>query len=222
MPVKTGYGMQADAWGAVIFDHAQDCDTIEQSTIANIKARGWDNVTAQKGPLMLEGVLQDHVIVEQDLGNGGRATVAVRVAKQGNNDLEVGWRVFEKNVKAAWWSGMSQGMLIFWGGMFCLAGCVTIEIGLGIIPLIIGVPMLLTGLGWWKVDQQKPNTNVVEQVGSRKLAGMVDTALMKAISEAGVSTSEMRVLQRSSTEGMGRLARTDVLDELTGKPKLEL
>ena len=221
MAVKTKFGLQVDAWGALLMDRAELAEEVEKLTIETIEDRGLEGLTIGRDSINLGGGYREYVTVEQNLGGGGRATALLRAAARGK-DMDISWRLFERNVgKAVMW-GMSQGVLLF-------LGLLSIIVGLGVIPLtggaglcifIPGVVMVGASFGWWRVGRKKTTAGTVEQFESRALAQIVHWCLMKVLASKGVSSQGLQVLQEASTSGLAKLGPTDLVDELTNAPKI--
>ena len=221
MAVKTEYGLQVDAWGALVMDRGDLAEEVEELTIQNLKERELENLTITKAEIRLGGPAREHVVVGQDLGGGGEATTLLRVVRRAK-DLELSWRLFERNVSKVTLWGMSQGTLIVVGSIFTAAGVLSVAFGIGLCPLAIGVPLLGVGLGWWTIGRKKTTAGTTEQFASRALANTVHWALMKALASKGIASQHLQVLQPATEPGLGKLMPTDMIDELAGTSKLRL
>lgn len=232
MTVRTGYGIQVDAWGALVMDQAEQLSQIEQDTIHNLKMRGIEGLTVTKAPLRLDGVMQEHIIANQNLGRGGRAAVALRLSKRGSQDLEISWRAFEKNVRMDWFSGLIQGILVVVGGFciitglfgaLCMAPVFPPLLLAALVFLLPGIAMVGIAWGWWGASKRKTSAGTTEQFLSRALAATVDRSLMEALANNGVTAQHLKILQRSQTEGLGRLSKTDWIDEISRRrPEIDI
>ena len=222
MAVKTKYGLQVDAWGALVMDRGNLAKDIEQLTIENLRDRELENLTITREVISLGGFVGpalEHVVVEQDLGGGGRATTLLRIVPR-VKDLDLSWRLFERNVNTAQSWGVSQGTLVTVGSLLTAAGVLSVVLGVGLCLLAIGVPILGLGLGWWGVARKKTTAGTTDQFASRALANTVHWSLMKALASKGVANQHLQVLQQTAEPGLGRLMPTDLIDELTSIPKI--
>ena len=221
MAVTTEYGMQVDAWGALVMDRANLAEELEKLTIQNLKERELEKVTITKTEVRLGGTALEHVVVEQDLGGGGRATTLLRIVPRAK-DLDLSWRLFERNLKKMMVWGMSQHSLITAGIGFIIAGLFTAIFGFGLCFVPVGIVLLGVGLGWWTVGRKKTTAGTTEQFASRALANTVHWALMKALASKGIASQHLQVLQPATEPGLGKLMPTDMIDELAGTSKLSL
>ena len=217
--MKIAYGLQVDAWGALVMNKGDLADELKEMTISTVEERGLEELKITEESVSLDGRSTEdarpHVIFQQDLSQGGLATVALRLARKGAQDLEISWRLFEKNVRTEMAWGLSQGALVFWGLVFLGAGILGSVVGIGLCFLPVGLVLLGAGLGWWRLGKKKTSASTYQQFDSRGLVQMVDYALMKALSSKGVAAQELRVLQEATISGLGKLAKTDAVDDLT-------
>ncbi len=214
--MKTQYGMQVDAWGAVVEGRASLASQIEFDVKQKVFLIGPKRMLIRKKKLALDGFFgarQEHVLFIQDLGGGGSATVAFRVARYGNASLELSWRLFEKNVVSESGSCLGQAGLTFFGLVFIGAGILTSLFGYGLCLIIAGIAMLGAGLGWWTFGRRKPSTSTYQQFASRQLAQTVSYVISRALARAGISAREVQVLQRTSVGGLGGMVAANPLDE---------
>jgi hypothetical protein len=220
MAVRTRFGLQVDAWGALVMEKAELAEEVEKLTIEYVKDRELEGLAIAKGSVDLGGGSREYVAIEQNMGGGGRAAALLRIASRGK-DLDISWRLFEKNVtKSVVW-GMSQGTLLVLGTLTSIVGLGVLPLyGAGLCLLIPGIVMIGASFGWWRVGRSKTTASTVEQFESRALAQMVHWSLMKAMASNGISSAQVQVLQQANTSGLAKLMPTDLVDELTDKPKL--
>lgn len=213
--MQTKYGLQVDAWGALLMERAPLRDALEAKVIENMKARGLQNFEAFRETVSLDSFgAREHVIFEQRLGGGGAATAALRIFPNNQKDLEISWRLFEKNTVKGVGQGLGQTTLIVLGIGFILVGIPLSLFGVGLLGVCIGIGLIGMGLGWWGTSRNKTTASAFQQFDSRALAQTLDYALMRALSELGVTTQELRILRQSSAAGMGNLKPTNPLDGL--------
>jgi hypothetical protein len=215
--MKTAYGLQVDAWGALIIGKGALVDELKQLLLAGVQERGLERLRITEEKIALDSLSEarEHIIFQQDLGQGGLATVALRIARKGKEDLEISWRLFEKNVRTELFWGLSQGALIYLGLIFIGAGIIMIPFGgMGLCGIPFGLFLLGTGLGWWKLGKSKTTASTYQQFDTRSLVQIVDYALMRALASKGVTAQELRVLQRANMSGLGNLAKTDLTTDL--------
>lgn len=212
--MKSQYGLQVDAWGALVMGRASLVAEIEELVISNVEERGVENLTVSKNQVSLDGARQEHVVFERDLSKGGRAAVALRVVQQGDEDMVISWRLFEKNVHKERTWGCAYQALIVGGLIVTLSGAIALAVAVGACILPVGMTALGIGLVWWKVSDQLTTASAVEQFESRVLSQTVDWALMRALQSKKVAKQEFRVLQQASQSGLGRLEATRISDYL--------
>jgi hypothetical protein len=205
--MDSNFGLQVDAWGALIMGKAGIAAPLEQDIVTNIQAKQLPDLEVGKQNVSLEGAgeAREHVVFQEKLKGGGLATVALRIVPHGAEDLQVSWRLFERNPGKQLFSGMSQSMLVFWGAIITAAGVVTSIFGYGLCLIVGGVAMIGMGLGWWGKSRGKTTASAYEQFDSRVLAQSVDFALMRSLATLGVAQQELRVLRQSSMTGLGNL-----------------
>ena len=226
MAIKTKFGLQVDAWGALAMERADLAQKVEKLTTDAVKERGLEGLTISRESVALGGAFeeaQEYVVFEQDLGGGGRAATLLRVAPRGK-DLDISWRLFEKNVATGILWGMSQGTLLSVGALLSIVGVGSglLTGGVGCVLACPGVIMIGAGMGWWMVGRKKTTASTTQQFDSRALANTVHWALMKALASNAISNQHVQVLRRTSEEDLGKLMPTDVLDEIIKTPKVDI
>lgn len=221
MPVQTQYGVQVDAWGALLMGRGKMGPQVEQETVKNMEARGLDGLKVKTDRVALEGggESRQHTIFSQSLPRGGVATVALRVAQKGAEDLELSWRLFEKNVVGSAGRGIGLSTLLFLGIGFIVVGIPLSALGVGLIGVCLGGIFLVIALFVWLTGRGKTMATTYGQFDSRALAQNVDYALMKALGAEGVAAQELRVLQQANMGGLGNLAPFSLIDQIK-PPKL--
>jgi len=207
----TSLGRQVDAWGAFIPGRAGLCDELKEKVKASMQNRGIKDLSITEagmkagGSTIPVGEFREHIIIEQKLSVGGTATVALRVAPRGTEDLELSWRLMEKNWATWLLATLGQTGLIVIGLLWIFISLILIPIGVGVCMLIPGVAMIGVAFGWWGVNKTKSQATTYEQFDSRVLAQTVDYCLMSALDELGVTAAELRVLQKAQMGGIGQL-----------------
>lgn len=246
--MKTIFGMQVDAWGAMVMGKGEIAQSVGQQALEIITARGLANLKISVGMLDLDknpdslphvapsiwdlprvgqalglwgqtpqaprkGPGREHVIIQQQLEKGEVATVVLRIAPRGNQDLELSWRLFEKNPsREAMW-GCSQTLLLWFGLGFVGASILLIPFGgMGICGMPIGLFLVKAGLGWGKSGNEQTTASSYQQFDGRALAQTVDFALMKALANCGVSGKEVKVLHQSHMTGLEDMGQATPLD----------
>jgi hypothetical protein len=216
VPAQNAFGVQVDAWGALLMGRGNLASQIEEETIKNVESKGLEGLKVEKRDVALEGMgeAREHVVFSQSLPRAGVATVAMRVAQKGAEDLELSWRLFETNViKSAGQAG-SQGLLLLLGIGFIVVGIPLSIFGVGLIGVCLGVICLLMAFFLWVTSRGKTTASAFGQFDSRVLAQNVDYALMKALASSGVAAQELRVLQKGNMGGLGNLASSSPLDSI--------
>jgi hypothetical protein len=205
--------LQVDAWGALVFGAGAAADTIKQKVIEGVEAAGLgieqtEEYLAMNDPLIVLGGQQQlpYIVFKQSLGSGSVARLALRIAPRGNNDLELAWRLTERNRTTEFlWLGVSS--IEWWFGLiFLIVGLIT---GVGIFcfgPLAIY--LFGRAAGWWGAKKRKTTLSTYAQVQSRMLAVTVDGVLMRALDHVGVEPHQLREALAANTQGIGRLGAT--------------
>jgi hypothetical protein len=127
---------------------------------------------------------RDYFVVERSYKNGGKCTLAVRIAPYGK-DLYVEWLRYEL--------GVLNWPLI--GTVGCLGTIVTFGIG-----LIVFIPLYL-----WAVAQGNLRRDLThfERQDSFALGAVVDSSLRQAIDQAGIEKSLVHEISESQAGSRG-------------------
>jgi len=206
-------GVQVDAWGAFVPGHGKLIDKLREGVVKEVEKRGVPNLTISTGEMAISdstigsliGEKREYTFFQQKLGKTtANATLALRIAPRGTEDMEISWRLLESNPAVSLFLGLSQQALIWIGGSFALFGLLFFPVG-GFIMLAIGVWLLGMGLGWWKGTSGKSRLTTDQMLDARVLAQTVDYCLMKQLEQLGVSASELKILQAAQMEGIGNL-----------------
>jgi hypothetical protein len=207
-------GIQVDAWGALVPDRAELIDDVKKDLVKEVEERGIENLKITTVDLgigssaeALIGEKREHLLFEQKLGGGAVASVAMRIAPRGKNDMEISWRLMENNAAKAIVSSTTQWGLVIFGAAWSLLSLALMPLGIGFCTFIIGPIIMGWGLGWWGVEKGKTRATTYQQLDSRALVQAIDYSLMKTLENHGVSKDELRVLLAAQTEGIGKLGR---------------
>ncbi len=205
-------GLQVDAWGALVPGRADLAEAIKEALVKEVENRGLEDLTTSTEDLgvgtaaqALVGEKREHLVFEQKLGSGAVASVALRAAPRGQHDLELSWRLMERNLTKSLFAGMSQGTLVTVGILWTLLSLALTPLGVGFCTIIFGPIMIGMGMGWWGQDRGKSRATSYQQLDSRALAQAVDYSLMVTLEELGVSSDELRVLEAAQMDGIGKL-----------------
>jgi hypothetical protein len=219
------YGIQVSAWGAVVYD-IEDVTKLERDTLARFRATGLPNVGIRKEMVSIEGWGrggQESVVIQEQLEGGGLGTVVLRIARRAAKNVEIDWRLFEKNTKVDTLWGIGQATLMTVGIVLLTLGGLVALMGLCLIPLygigvvvdflsaifcIPGFVMVGAAAGWFAVGQLNTTAYVSEQFASRRLIIDVDKALMDTLVSFGVDLERYRVTTPTDIHGMGLLSTT--------------
>lgn len=205
-------GVQVDAWGAFVPDRGKFIDELRNGVVKEVEQRGLKNLTITTGEMAISdstlgtliGEKREYTFFQQKFGTSANATMAVRIAPRGAEDMEISWRLLESNPAQSLFLGLSQTALIWLGAMFALWGLILFPIG-GFIMVGLGLWMLGIGLGWWKGTSNKSRLSTDQMLDARVLAQTVDYCLMKQLEKIGVSANELKILQAAQMEGIGNL-----------------
>ena len=204
-------GSQVDAWGAFIPGKASITEELKKKVVEAMQKRGLQNFSIRDADMNLGGVAasmaenRQHILFEQGLGRGGTATVALRIAPRGAEDMEISWRLMEKNWASWLIATLGQTGLTIFGILWIILSLAMIPIGIGVCMIIPGIAMLGVAFGWWGVSRSKSQATTYQQFDSRVLAQTVDYCLMVSLEELGVTADELRVLQNAQMGGIGKL-----------------
>lgn len=205
-------GVQVDAWGAFVPSHGKLVERLRNGVIKEVEKRGLKNLEISSGEMAISssmigslvGEKREYTFFQQKFGMSANATLALRIALRGAEDLEISWRLLESNPAKSVFLGLSQTTLVWLGGSFALFGLIMLPIG-GAIMLGLGIWMLGLGLGWWKASSNKSRLTSDQMLDARILAQTIDYCLMKQLEKMGVSASELKILQAAQMEGIGNL-----------------
>jgi len=206
-------GIQADAWGAFVPNRGNIAPELRKGVINEVEARGLPNLDVLVGELaignnaleMMVGEKREYVCFSQKLGASANATLALRIAPKGAQDLELSWRLLESNTSKTAILGLSQLLLIFLGLFVIVVGLILIVAGAGACLVPVGIWMVGSGLGWWGSSRNKSHLTAHEMFDSRVLAQTVDYCLMAQLEKFGVSAEELKILQAAQMQGIGNL-----------------
>jgi hypothetical protein len=206
--------IQVDAWSAFVPGRGDLQNRIKEGVAKKVNEHGLSNLEIKEGSLDLKrdlldqwfrsGEPRDYLLFIQHLGKTASAVFALRIAKRGTMDLELSWRLLEGNMAKGILKTLGQGTKAYLGIAIAGAGVITSFIGGGfMIPL--GASMIGSGANGLRNNKYARNLTTEQQLDSRMLAHTVDYCLMSQLEELGVSKDELRVLQESHMEGIGKL-----------------
>jgi len=206
-------GIQVDAWGAFVPEQGKIIDKLRKGVIREVEKRGLANLEISSGEMAISdsiiggliGEKREYTFFQQELGMSANATLALRIALRGAEDLEISWRLLESNSAQSLFLGLSQTTLVWLGAMIAFWGLIFIPLGVGACMIPIGLFMLGTGLGWWRGTANKSRLTADQMLDARVLAQTVDYCLMKQLEKLGVSANELKILQAAQMEGIGNL-----------------
>ncbi len=206
-------GVQVDAWGAFVPARASLVEQLREGVEKEVEARNLKNLEISSGEMgvststigTLVGEKREYIFFNQKLGMSANATLALRIAPRGAEDMELSWRLLESNPGKTLFLGLSQGALVYIGFAVTLAGVILIIAGVGACVVPVGIWMMGMGLGWWGTSQNKSRLTSDQMLDARILAQTVDYCLMTQLDKFGVSSDELRVLQAAQMQGIGNL-----------------
>lgn len=206
-------GVQVDAWGAFVPDHGKLIEKLREGVIKEVEKRGLTNLAISTGEMAMSGGMlggwlgekREYTFFQQKFGTSANATLALRIALRGTEDLEISWRLLESNPAKSIALGLSQSALVYLGIVVTGAGLILSIVGIGICIIPFGIWMIGLGLGWWKMASNQSRLNSDQMLDARVLAQTVDYCLMKQLEKLGVSTNELKILQAAQMEGIGAL-----------------
>ena len=124
-------GVQADAWGAFVPGRGKLIDKLREGVVKEVEKRGLSNLTISSGEMAISdstigtliGEKREYTFFQQKLAKTtANATLALRIAPRGTEDLEISWRLLESNPAVSLFLGLSQTALVWLGGSFALFG----------------------------------------------------------------------------------------------------
>ena len=199
VPVSTKYGKQVDAWAALVMDRANLGQVIERDVVKFLQSRGLEGLNIYRDKVSLDGIWggsQENLIIYQNLGKGMHTTVILYMAEWGANDLEIAWRLFEKNTNMAMIWGMSQATLLVVGlGLVALAVLFSFMqlYVLDFLTCGLGVVFVTIAASWWFMELQNRAAIVsTDENKSHVLGNIVDWALRQALVNNGINLNELR------------------------------
>lgn len=217
-------GVQVDAWSAFVPGQGKVIEKLREGVVKAVEARGLPNLEITTGEMAISdsmfggliGEKREYTFFQQKFGNSeflqkygasANATLALRIAPRGNEDLEISWRLLESNPAKSLFLGLSQTALVYVGGIVALAGLTLTPFGMGFCVLPFGIWMMGIGLGWWKGTSQKSRLTTDQMLDSRVLGQTVDFCLMTELDKLGIASSDLRILQAAQMEGIGSLGK---------------
>lgn len=217
-------GVQVDAWSAFVPGQGKVIEQLRESVVKAVVARGLPNLEITTGEMAISdsmfggliGEKREYTFFQQKFGNSeflqkygvsANATLALRIAPRGNEDLEISWRLLESNPATSLFLGLSQTALIWLGGSFALFGLITLAFGLGVFMLPLGVFLMGMGMGWWKGTSNKSRLTTDQMLDSRVLGQTIDYCLMTELDKLGIAAGDLRILQAAQMEGIGSLGK---------------
>ncbi len=206
-------GVQVDAWGAFVPGRGNLIDQLRAGVVTAMRERQLPNLEVNTGEMAMStntigsflGEKREYIFFNQKFGMSANATLALRIASRGAEDLELSWRLLESNPAKSLFLGLSQGTLVYLGVAVAGAGILLSFVGIGLCVFPFGIFMIGSGLGWWKGSSNKSRLTADQMLDARVLAQTVDYCLMKELERLGVSASELKVLQAAQLEGIGNL-----------------
>lgn len=206
-------GVQVDAWGAFVPGRGNLIDQLRTGVTEAMRERQLPNLEINTGEMAMStntigsflGEKREYIFFNQKFGISANATLALRIARRGAEDLELSWRLLESDPAKSLFLGLSQGTLVFLGIVVAGAGLILSIVGIGLFMLPLGIFMIGSGLGWWGAAKNKSRLTADQMLDARVLTQTVDYCLMKELEKLGVSASELRVLQAARLEGIGNL-----------------
>lgn len=204
--MRTAFGFQVDAWGALIMDKGSLAEETESLFKERIRERGIDGLEITKANVRIDPrdkEEREHLVLTQTLGRkGDLAKLMLRFARRGSNDLEIYWRLFEQNP-----SQEKRIVPMFFIGLaLTFIGATTLTTsGLGCILAPFGFMMMgasiLVWMSWAKNTSAPPEL----QFESRALAKTVDYVIMRVLAEKGCNAADLRIIEKAQIEGLGQL-----------------
>jgi hypothetical protein len=206
--------IQVDAWSAFVPDRGSLQKGIKEGVIKKVSERGIPKLEIKEGSLDLRkhnldpwfrtAEPRDYLFFVQHLGKTASIVFALRIAKRGMMDLELSWRLFEGNIAMNMLKTLGSGSKVYFGiavaGAAILAAPIMLPVGLG---------LMLSGSRGLNKNKTARNLTTEQQLDSRILAQTIDFCLMKQLEELGISGDEVRVLEASHMEGIGRLGASE-------------
>ena len=99
-------GVQVDAWGAFVPSRGKLINQLREGVVEEVKKRGLSNLEISTGEMAISdstignliGEKREYTFFQQKLGKTtANATLALRIAPRGTEDLEISWRLLESN-----------------------------------------------------------------------------------------------------------------------------
>lgn len=214
---RTNYGPQVDTWEAYIPMKGPLEIDLQDRVIRKMQAKGLDGLNVMRQRLRFYdpaltgggGVAREHIIFTQDLGNGGKAAFALRIAKRGREDLDISWHLFERNIRTE--QNRTVGpfagafIVLFVMGLIVLSspgnlydGSVLYDLFVMIVCLSLSLIFMLTALiGKIREIKGESSVSTNQHLDTLVLGETVCHALMLSLQELGVDRYEVRVVQQA-------------------------
>lgn len=213
--------------GVFVPDRADLVGQIKEDVVKEVENRGIENLSISTQELgvgtttqALVGEKREHIVFEQKLGGGTKAGVALRIAPQGDHDLELSWRLLEGNPTKTVLEGGTQTGLVIFGVLWTLMSIALIPLGVGFCTVIIGPIIIGFGMGWWGKNRGKTKATTYQQLDSRALAQAVDYSLMKTLEELGLAPDEEDEEQKKESRGLMNTVKRLAMS-IYGKPNAQ-
>ena len=214
---KTNYGPQVDAWGAYVPMQGHLETDLQDRVIRKMKAKGLIGLNVIEQKLRFHdpsftgggGAAQEHIIFIQDLGNGGKAAFALRIARRGLQDLGISWHLFERNARAEQYRAgcpiAAVPIILFLMGLLVLSSpgnffdaSILYDFLVMIICLSVALVLLVFGLfGVVRMTKGASSVSTNQHIETLILGETVCHALMLSLQELGVDRTEVRVVQNA-------------------------
>jgi len=211
--------IQVDAWGAFVPSRGSLVERLRENVIKEVSERELPNLEITAGSLDIAndivdkwfrtGEPREYIFFTYHLGKTAVAMIALRIAKRGTKDMELAWRLFEGNPAKGVFKAVAQGAKIYVGAAVAGAGLLTSIFGFGSIAIPIGLEMVSSGMGGLGKNKGARHLTTEQQLDARILVQTIDYCLMLGLEKEGVSSDELRILQASQIEGVGRLGNAE-------------
>lgn len=218
---RTVYGPQVDAWAAIVSMKGDLEAELQNRVVTKMEDKGlagcevaWRDLRFHD-PIGFGGGREplEHIIFTQDLGNGGKAAFALRIARLGLKDLEISWRLFARNTRtemnrtAGPFAGAFAALIIM--GLLTMSspgnlydGSILVSMLMMIVGLIIALVLVLAGFrGVVGFGKGEPSITTPQRLNTLLFGKLVYQSVMGSLDELGVEPHELEVVQQAQLIG---------------------
>lgn len=197
----TELGYLYDRSALLVMEHPQIASNLEKKVKEKLEAKQLPNLQIEHGkikvgrevlPFVVPGEMQEHLLIQQLVGNGMVATVAVGVAKQGREDVRVWWLLFEGNASTAMIKGIGGGAMMVLGAATLISDFFAPGVG--------RIGRTLLGLGNRVMEGRHGDPYQPASNEALALARTIHHVIYRALDELGVDRDFVQELAQPNSQ----------------------